>query len=119
MESLGLEEENIIKDTRNLFRLKKEQNYTAVKDIRNLFKQEKETKAIKGRIIRDIKNLFEHEKKEENYCKPVKVSNFWSNNYIEYKIYGDKNKTVLVEEYLNKISLSELGYLNKIKRHLK
>ena len=48
MESLGLEEENIIKDTRNLFRLKKEQNYTAVKDIRNLFKQEKETKVIKG-----------------------------------------------------------------------
>ena len=47
METLSLEEENIIKDTRNLFRLKKEQNYTAIKDIRNLFRQEKETKAIK------------------------------------------------------------------------
>ena len=34
MESLSLEEENIIKDIRNLFRLKKEQSYTAVKDIR-------------------------------------------------------------------------------------
>ena len=44
----SLEEENIVKDKRNLFRLKKEQNYTAVEDIRNLFKQEKETKVIKG-----------------------------------------------------------------------
>ena len=67
MESLSLEEENIIKDIRNLFRLKKEQNYTAFKDIINLFKQEKETKAIKDRILIDTKNLFENEKEEENY----------------------------------------------------
>ena len=33
--------QNIIKDVRNLFRLKKEQNYTAVKDIRNFFRQQK------------------------------------------------------------------------------
>ena len=32
------EEEIIIKDIRDLFRLKKEQNDTATKDIRNLFK---------------------------------------------------------------------------------
>ena len=31
MESLSLEEENIIKDIRNLFTLKKEENYTATK----------------------------------------------------------------------------------------
>ena len=36
MESLSLGEENIIKDVINFFRLKKEQNYTAVKDVRNL-----------------------------------------------------------------------------------
>ena len=47
MEGLSLEEENIIKDIRNLFRLKKEQNYTANRDIRNLFRQEKQIKAIK------------------------------------------------------------------------
>ena len=47
MESLSPEEESIIKDIRNLFRL------------------EKETKAIKDRTLRDIKNVFEHE--EENY----------------------------------------------------
>ena len=49
MENPSPEEENIIKDIRNLFRLKKE------------------TKAIKDRILWDIKNLFEHEKEEENY----------------------------------------------------
>ena len=41
MESLSLEEENIIKDIRSL--------YTAIK-------------AIKDRILRYIKNLFEHQK---------------------------------------------------------
>ena len=40
----SLKEENIIKDIRNIFRLKKEQNYTAIKDIRNLFRL---VKAIK------------------------------------------------------------------------
>ena len=59
------EEQIIVKDIRNLFRLKKELNYTVVKDVRNLFRQEKETKAIKDRILRDIKNPFEHEKDEE------------------------------------------------------
>ena len=81
MESLSLEKENIIKDTRNLFRIKKELNYTTIKDIRNLFRLEKETKPIEDRIIRYMKNLFEHE--EENYYKPVRVNNSWSNNYIE------------------------------------
>ena len=47
MESLSLEEENIIKDIINLFRLKKELNATVIKGIRNLFRLEKETKAIK------------------------------------------------------------------------
>ena len=64
MESLSLEEENIINNKKNHFGLKKE------------------TKAIKD------KNLFKHEE-EENYYKPVRVSNFWSNNYIEYESNDD------------------------------
>ena len=44
MESLSLEQENIIKDI-------------------NLFRQEKETETIKYRILRDLKNLSEHEDK--------------------------------------------------------
>ena len=35
MKSLGLEDENIIKDVRILFTLKREQNYTAIKGISN------------------------------------------------------------------------------------
>ena len=42
--SLSLEEEKIVKDIKNLFRLKKVLNYIAIKDIRNLFRQEKATK---------------------------------------------------------------------------
>ena len=66
-----------------------------------MFRREKETKAIKDRILRDIKNFFEHE--EENYYKPVRVNNFWSNNYIEYENNGDSNKALSVKEYLNEI----------------
>ena len=73
MESLNLEEKNIIKDIKNLFKLKKGQNYTSIKGIRNLFRQENKTKATKDRILRDIKNLFDREKEEQNYYKPVGV----------------------------------------------
>ena len=45
-----------------------------IKYISNLFRLVKKTKAIKDRILRDIKNLFEYEE-EENYYKPVRVSN--------------------------------------------
>ena len=91
-------EENIIKDIRNLLRLKWRLNYTAMKDIRNLFTLEKETKVIKGRKLTHIENLFEREE-EENYYKP-KVSNFWIKNYIKYESNGDRNKTLPVEECL-------------------
>ena len=100
MESLSLEEENIVKDIRNLFRPKKELNYTAIKDIRNPFRLEEETKAIKDRTLRDIKNLFEH-KEGENYYKQVRISKILSNNYIKYQSNGDRNKTLSVDEYVN------------------
>ena len=116
MRNLRPEGEKIIKDIRNLFRVKKEQNYTAIKDIWNLVRQEKETKSIKDRILRDIKNLFEHEREEENYYKPVTVSNFWSNNYIEYESNGDRNKTLSVEEYLNKIRPYLKDIINNLKK---
>ena len=92
MESLSLKKENLIEDIRNLFRLKKELNYTGIKDTINLLRLEKETKAIKGRILRDIKNIFEHEKEEETCNKLVRVGNFWSNNYNEYEVMVTKMK---------------------------
>ena len=65
----------------------------------------------------DIKNLFEHKKGEENYYKPVTVSNFWSNNYIKYESNGDKIRTLLVEEYLNKISAYLKDIINNLKKY--
>ena len=99
---------------KNVFRLKKELNYIGIKDIRNLFRHEKETKAIKDRVLRDIKNLFEYEK-EENYYKPVRVSNFWSNNNFGYESNGDRNKTLSAEEYL----IKSRPYLKEIINNLK
>ena len=103
-----------MEDIRNLFRLKSWLNYTAIKDIRKFFRPEKETKVIKDRILNNIKNLFKHER--ENYYKPVQVSNFWSNKYIECEIKGDRNKTLSIEEHHNKIRRS---YLKDIIDNLK
>ena len=44
MKSVSLKEENIIKNIKTLFRLKKEPNYTAIKDTKNLFRQKKKLK---------------------------------------------------------------------------
>ena len=64
-------------------------------------------------MLRDIKNLFDHE--EEKFLKPVKVSNFWSNNYIEYESNGQL-KALSVEEYLNKIKLYLKDIINDLEK---
>ena len=64
--------------------------------IRNLFNISKENEAIKDRIIRDINNLF----KQEDYYKPVSAGSFYSNYCIEDE--SDRNKTLSIEEYLDK-----------------
>ena len=66
-------------------------------------------------ILSDIRNLFENEE-EEKYCKPVKVSNFWSNNYIEYEGNDDRNKTLSVEKYLNEIRTYLKDIINDLKK---
>ena len=114
--------DSTIKDIRNPFRREKENK--AIKDIilrgvRNVFMLEKHSKAIQYIILRDFRNLFENEEEEKNYYKPVSVSNFWSNfwsnNYIEYESNNDRNNTLSVEEYLNKIR----PYLKDIINYLK
>ena len=40
-------------------------------------------------------------KKKKIIKKPVRVSKFWSNNYIEYESNSDRNKRLSVKEYLN------------------
>ena len=87
-----------------------------MKDIKNLFKLIKEAKGVKDIVLRNIKNLFEYEKEEENYYKPVRVNNFWSNNYIEYKSNSDKNRILSVEEYLDKIRPYLRDIINDLKQ---
>ena len=59
---------------------------------------------IKDRILlRYIKNLFEHEKQEVSYSKSWRVSNFWCNNYFESESNSDRNKTISLEEFRNRI----------------
>ena len=54
-------------------------------------------------MLRNVKNLFEYEKGKESYYKPVRVNNFCSNIYIKYKSYGDKNRILSTEQYLDEI----------------
>ena len=35
--------------------------------------------------------LFEQ---EHNYYKPIRIGNFWNNNYIIYESSGDRNKNL-------------------------
>ena len=49
--------------------------------------------------MRDIRTLFESV--EEDYSEPVRTSNAFSSNYIEYESNGDKDKILSVKEYLD------------------
>ena len=52
-------------------------------------------------MMRDVRRLFKQE--EEKHYKPKTVSNFCNHNYLEYESKGDKNRVLLIYEYLNKI----------------
>ena len=91
---------------------KKQSEDNKIENIRNLFRLAKK-EAIKDRIIRDVKNLYKPEK--DNYYKPVRVNNFYSNNYIEYASNGDRNKTAWIKEYFDEIK----PYLKDIINNLK
>ena len=53
---------------------------------------------------------------EEGYYKQVRVGNFWSNSYIEYESNGYRNKTLSIEEYLNKIKPCLKDMINDLKK---
>ena len=82
--------------------------------MRNLLKLKKENEATMDRIIRDIRNLFEHA--EKDYYTPVRESKFLSNNYIEYESNVDRNKTISVEKYLDKIKPYLKGIINALRK---
>ena len=65
METLGLKEENIIKDIRNLFRLKQELNYTAIKDIRNFLEKKKKLYRLKMEYLEILRVLLSMKMKKK------------------------------------------------------
>ena len=93
-------------------KIQEESTDNIIKNIRNFFKLKKENKAIKTTIIiiiitiiiiiRDISNLLELEIKD--YYKPIKVNNFYSNNYVVYKGNGDGNKNCWLKNILIKLN---------------
>ena len=66
-------------------------------------------------VGRDIRNLLEYEEDENSY-KPVRVGNFCNNDNIKYESNSDRNKTLWVEEYLNKIWPYFKGFINNLKK---
>ena len=79
-----------------------------IRDIWTLFEKEEEKEERKRKkhnekkkkdIMWDIRKL----KHEKDYHEPKRISNFWNNNYIEYRSNGDKNRNLLLDEYLHKI----------------
>ena len=60
---------------------------------RNKHSEHKNIKAFEVRIIRDIKNLF-----EQDYYKPLKISNFFKKNCIEYESNDERYKTLPIKE---------------------
>ena len=50
--------------------------------------------------IKEIENLF-NKINEEDYYEPIKISGDFNDNYMEYESRGDKDKKLLLEDYLN------------------
>ena len=71
-----------------------------IKNIRNFFKLKKEDKVIKDRTIRDIRTFFEQE--EDSY-KIGRVGNFGTTIMLNMKVTLIKNKNISATEYLNKV----------------
>ena len=65
-------------------------------------------------MLRGIRNIFKHEKAD--YYKPVRINNFWNNNYIEYKTKGDR-KTLSVKKYLHKIRPYLKDIMNNLQKY--
>ena len=59
---------------------KKQSKGNIIKNIRNLFKLKKENDAIKVVMFIDVMTLF---KQEEDYYKPIRAGNFWNNSYFK------------------------------------
>ena len=70
-----------------------------IKSIRNIFIPKKGKKEVKDRKNRVITIL----EQEDDYYKTKRVSNFQNNDYIEHESSDNRNKTLSLKRYLEKI----------------
>ena len=101
------------------------ENYSKPTSVNNVYQSQKKLRrpkkqledkifrVIEDRIIRDVKNLFEQ---EEDYYKPARVGDFYSNNYIKYESNGNRNQTLLIKEYLDGIKPYLKDIINSFKK---
>ena len=65
------------------------------KENRDEDKINKKDNAIKDKVLRNIR-VFESD--EDDYYEPIKTSNAFNSNYIEYEVNGDKNKSLSIKK---------------------
>ena len=70
MENSRLKEENFITDIGNLFRLKKQQNDTAIKEIRNLLFRMKKKKELNILYLELLRSFLSIKKKKKIIINP-------------------------------------------------
>ena len=56
-----------------------------IKDIRNIFRLKKKYNSIKDKIVRGKRTLFESDEEKKDCYEPIRIGNAFSSNYIEYK----------------------------------
>ena len=54
------------------------------------------------KVGKDVGNLF-NQSIDEDYYKPIITNSAFNSNYIEYESKGDKDKILLIKEYLDMI----------------
>ena len=52
--------------------------------------------------IKDLEHLFDEI--NDDYCKSILVKSSFNESYKEYESRGDKDKTLSIQQYLNKIT---------------
>ena len=57
---------------------------------------------LNTKVGKDVGNLF-NQSIDEDYYKPIITNSAFNSNYIEYESKGDKDKILLIKEYLDMI----------------
>ena len=89
---------------------KHKQNLRGSELFKNQKREEEKITLSKIKTNRLRKEIDNSTTKDE-YYKPNRNNNFWTNNYIECKSNNDKNMIVPVKEYLNEITSYKIKFL--------